>query len=227
MGLISLIIRIASYNILHGEYVDFDFKKIADEITNNNVDICGFQEVDFITKRNNKTDTMERLACYTGYEYRFTKSLDFQGGEYGTGFISRFPVVSHSVHNLFSDGHESRSFSHSELETDSGILHFCNTHLSYESKELRSKQFEEIKELTKDMFPLFITGDFNTEDFSEFDILSGCKIINNSSDRKVTFPSSEIAIDNIIYSDKIKLVNSFTVIKNFSDHYMLIGDFEL
>ena len=129
MGLISLIIRIASYNILHGEYVDFDFKKIADEITNNNVDICGFQEVDFITKRNNKTDTMERLGFYTGYEYRFTKSLDFQGGEYGPGFISRFPVVSHSVHNLFSDGHGLFFWTRMDevttlrsMETDFGIL---------------------------------------------------------------------------------------------------------
>ncbi len=63
-------LRIVSYNITYGrEIIDYDMKKIADDILELNPDIVGLQEVDRFAKRTNFMDTIKLLSKYTGYPY--------------------------------------------------------------------------------------------------------------------------------------------------------------
>ena len=100
-------------------------------------------------------------------------------------------------------------------------IDFFNTHLSYESRELRRVQFGELRGMLDDCGTYILTADFNTEDFGEFDALGYGSLVNNRANRLVTFPGASTAIDNIVVSADIKPGACGTVRESHSDHYML------
>ena len=70
-------IRFASYNIFHGGAANCDISKIAKNITDNNIDIIGIQEVDRGTLRSGGIDILEELSKFSGYPYyAFFKTID-------------------------------------------------------------------------------------------------------------------------------------------------------
>lgn len=217
-----LTLRIGSYNIQHGALASGDLTLIGDVIKNARLDICGIQEVDLGTARVNGADQPALLAAAAGMEYyRFTRSIDYHGGEYGTLILSHYPIEEFTATKLYSGEKEGRAVGHTVINVNGRRIDFFNTHLSYESRELRRVQFGELRGMLDDCGTYILTADFNTEDFGEFDALGYGALVNNRANRLVTFPGASTAIDNIVVSADIKPGACGTVRESHSDHYML------
>ena len=158
--------------------------------------------------------------------YVFVRAIDYQGGQYGTLILSKYPILSSEVIPLESWDKEGRALGHAVIDIDGFQFDFFNTHLSYEDKTLRQLQFFEVSEKTDLCKNFILTGDFNTADFSEFTVL-GANLINNVGRWYPTFPGGNSAIDNIVYTDCFKEIASGTVTESHSDHYMVWAEFEI
>ena len=220
-------IKIGSYNIKHAADAKLNLKTIAKVITDNDLDIVGIQEVDLRTRRSNGIDQPRMLAEATDMPYYvFVRGIDYQGGQYGTLILSKYPIISSEVIPLESWDKEGRALGHAVIDLGGKQFDFFNTHLSYEDKTLRGLQFAEVAEKTKACENFILTGDFNTADFTEFTVVGG-NLINNTARWYPTFPGGNSAIDNIVYTDCFKEIASGTVTQSYSDHYMLWAEFEL
>ena len=217
---VNTTLRVCSYNIKHGADVSLDMSVIAKDITDLSLDIVGFQEIDQKTSRVNGLDTMKALSEASGYEYyAFAKSIDYKGGGYGTGILSRYPIVEFEVILLESGSEEQRSVGHAVIDVNGVLFDFFNTHLSFESLELRTKQYKQLAELLAKCETYILTGDFNTAVMTEFDVLPDATLVNNG--KYGTFPSSGKAIDNIVISKDWNIVDSGMGPKGHSDHNLL------
>ncbi len=224
---VKMTLRIGSYNIKHAADAGLNLKTIAKVITDAKLDIVGVQEVDLRTKRSNGIDQPRMLADAAGMPYYvFVRGIDYQGGEYGTLILSKYPIISSEVIPLESWDKEGRSLGHAVIDVDGFQFDFFNTHLSYEDASLRKLQFFEVSEKTDLCKNFILTGDFNTANFTEFTVL-GANLLNNAARWYPTFPGGNSAIDNIVYTDAFKEIASGTVTKSYSDHYMLWAEFEI
>ena len=224
---VKMTLRIGTYNIKHGAEANLDLKTIAKVITDANLDIVGVQEVDFRTKRSNGIDQPRMLAEAAGMPYYvFVRAIDYQGGQYGTLILSKYPIISSEVIPLESWDKEGRALGHAVIDVNGFQFDFFNTHLSYEDRTLRTEQFFQVSEKTDLCKNFILTGDFNTADFTEFTIL-GANLLNHAARWYPTFPGGNSAIDNIVYTDCFKELASGTVTQSYSDHYMVWAEFEI
>ncbi len=222
----KITLRVGSYNIKAGSFVGFDISKLAAEIESHRLDLVGLQEVDMGTARSGGIDTMKLLAGSAGYEhYRFARAIDYRGGQYGTGILSRYPIVAFEVIQLHSGSAEGRSVGHAIVEVNRVSIDFFNTHLSYESAYLRTVQFAQLSELTKKCGTYVLTGDFNTAECREFSVFKKSILVNINT--YPTFPSSCRGIDNIVLSNNWRVTASGMGAPGNSDHNLLWAEIEL
>ena len=224
---VKMTLKIGSYNIKHAAEAGLNINTIAKVITDAGLDIVGVQEVDFRTKRSNGIDQPRMLAEAAGMPYYvFVRAIDYQGGQYGTLILSKYPIISSEVIPLESWDKEGRALGHAVIDVNGFQFDFFNTHLSYEDRTLRQEQFFQVSEKTDLCKNFILTGDFNTADFTEFTIL-GANLLNHAARWYPTFPGGNSAIDNIIYTDCFKELASGTVTQSYSDHYMVWAEFEI
>src|SRR5690606_34245426 len=88
------IVRVLTFNILHGATTkgDFDLDVISELINNATPDLVALQEVDYKTNRTKKLDLTTELAQRTGMTSYFAKAMDYDGGAYGEGVLSKWPI---------------------------------------------------------------------------------------------------------------------------------------
>jgi len=88
-------LRVMTYNIHHCEGVDgkLDLPRIASIINRQDCDLVALQEVDRNTMRSKSVDQIAELGKLTGLQPYFGKAIDYDGGEYGLGILSKLPVV--------------------------------------------------------------------------------------------------------------------------------------
>lgn len=140
-------LTVASYNIRHGEDVSLDMSILAQDLINIGADIVGLQEVDMLANRSGNIDTMKLLAEKGGYEYyKFSKSINIKGGGYGTGILSKYPIMQYNTFTLPSGTFEQRTFGHAVIDVNGDLINFFNTHLSYENADVRQSQFKALAE---------------------------------------------------------------------------------
>lgn len=219
-------VRFASYNLFHAEKAGYDYGKIANNITSNKIDIVGFQEVDNNTRRCGKVSQIKKIAEKTGYaNYKFFKAISHDGGEYGLAILSKYPIESTNLIKLSSGSAEQRILAHAVINVNGEKINFFVTHLSYDGEgggSSRSTQFKQIAaELSKyDNFVL--SGDFNTRDLTEYEVIKGSALVNTKENPQITYPDGRSPLDNLVYStscwnfDKINVVT-----QSYSDHYMI------
>jgi endonuclease/exonuclease/phosphatase family metal-dependent hydrolase len=224
--------RIATYNIRvadGGIHID----GVADELKVCGADIIGLQEIDLNVERSGKIDLLKLLAEKAGYPYyHFYPAIQLQGGFYGTGILSRHPILSVNMYKYECADFEKRVLGNITVEIKGRKINFFNTHLSYEDLNIRTSQFEVMKKTVYENTPFIITGDFNVTGFDEFAVFSDCNLANNSRSAFLTFKGDECnyngfySIDNIIAS-KVFMISSTKVLPSVnSDHEMLIADIE-
>jgi endonuclease/exonuclease/phosphatase family metal-dependent hydrolase len=229
-------ITVATYNICHGHYAGYDWNKIATLIREADADIVGFQEIDMLTGRIGGLDTVAALTAATGLTHAlFVPAMDFDGGQYGTAILSRYPIVDSGILPLPSASYEPRALGWVTVDLGDGDpLTLLNTHLSYESHDQQDIQFAYIadwmgKHLTPDT-PTVLTGDFNTEDFTAFTPVKslGYALVNDTAHEFKTFRGSPVAIDNIVYREGGMTPAEYGMIESdASDHNLLWCRFTL
>jgi endonuclease/exonuclease/phosphatase family metal-dependent hydrolase len=205
----SSTLKILTFNILHGATTkgDFDLDAIAKVIIETNPDLVALQEVDFKTNRARKYDLVTELGWRTKMAPVFGKAMDFDGGEYGEGILSKFSFIStRNVALPFTPGNEPRAALEILTVLPSGdTIAFIGTHLDHLRDEKdRVAQVKKINEVfSENIYPTILAGDLNA--------IPGSTPINileeiwtptyNKENPAPTFPSKEprIKIDYVMF----------------------------
>ncbi len=163
----SRIVRILSFNILHGATVnnDFDLDVIANAIKATKPDLVALQEVDFMTNRAKKMDLVTELATRTKLVPLFGRAMEYDDGEYGEGILSRYSFLSTQVHPLrYEEGYEPRTALAAAVILKSGdTIQFIGTHLDHiKDERVRMQQAEDLVTIFKNTnYPAILAGDLN------------------------------------------------------------------
>ena len=219
-------LTIASYNIMHGALSEYDMKKLVQSIVECGADLIGVQEVDVGAKRSGGRDIAALMAKELGFDVRFSRSLDFQGGSYGNVILSRYPIEDFTCHLLTSGKYEQRSIGAATVRIGDEKISFWNTHLSFENTEQRRLQWEQIRELLPKDMPWILTGDFNTSNFDEMRVLGDVSLVNDYDHVFKTFRESGSPIDNIIYTAPWTVADAGIIDNDHSDHNLLYAVME-
>ena len=223
---VGLTLKVGSYNILHGQEVDFDASRIAADILACDLDVVGLQEVDNGTRRTGGRDLLRQIAEACGYEhYAFFSAMDFDGGEYGIGIISKYPIKCMDKKQLtVIGGTEPRVLAHAVIEVSGIEIDFFNTHLSYETPEIRATQLAEILDAMGDSRTAVLTGDFNVLSTAEIDrALPEHRRANRNN--LPTFPVGREVIDEIVCAYPWSITDCTVYdVKGNSDHNLLTAE---
>jgi len=233
------IVRILSYNILHGATVnnDFDLDKIAAVIKSVNPDLVALQEVDFNTKRAHEMDLVTELAYRTGMAPLFSRAMKYDGGEYGEGVLSKFSFERTFNNPLpHSPQNEPRSALEIHVIINSGDeIIFIGTHLDHTRDQAdRVAQVKKLNELfSENTTPTILAGDLNsTPESDPMKILLEKWTDAGSTNPQFTFPSSEPErrIDYVLFlpADRWRVLESRVIDEKIaSDHRPLLTVLEL
>jgi endonuclease/exonuclease/phosphatase family metal-dependent hydrolase len=199
-------IRVLTYNIHHGEGVDrkLDLPRIASVITAVKPDLVALQEVDQGVERSKRVDQLVELAKLTKMQGVFGGNFRFQGGDYGNGVLSRWPIQSHRNHKLpsFDDG-EPRGVLETEIEVpQAGTLTFLATHFDYRPDDRERLGSVQVINGLKIRPCALLAGDLNAPPESKtLESLSGAgwQVANDKPLATVPVDTPERQIDFVLY----------------------------
>ena len=181
-------VQFMSYNIRNGNGIDNvkDLNRIVTAIQKQDPDVLACQEVDSVTTRCNGEYTLGILAERTNRYATYAPAINFQGGKYGIGMLSKEKPLSHKQYQL-PGREEQRTLLVVEFEK----YVYCCTHLSL-TPEDQLLSLPIINEIAKAyQKPFFLAGDLNAHPDSEF--IKGLQQDFNviSSINEYTFPADQ------------------------------------
>ncbi|MDA0196648.1 MAG: endonuclease/exonuclease/phosphatase family protein [Bacteroidetes bacterium] len=232
--------RVLTFNILHGATTkgDFDLDAIANVIINAKPDFVALQEVDFKTNRARGFDLVTELGLRTKMAPLFGKAMDFDGGGYGEGILSKnYFLQSRNVALPYSKGNEPRAALEITTTLLSGdTISFVGTHLDHLRDEKdRISQVKAISEtFLNNKYPTILAGDLNATPGSKpISILEeNWTSAYDKNKPEPTFPSNgpDRKIDYIMFNkaDDWKVINSQVICDEIaSDHCAYLVTIEL
>ncbi len=207
-------IKVASYNtksLMHSA----DKEGIVGELKEIDADIVGIQEIDSFTTRSGAYDQMEYLAKECGYPYfSFDKLIDYQGGAYGMGILSRYPIKESTVvlYNAQepADSHV-RKYGRHVLDVNGKDVVFYNTHLCIRDDNdgvSKAQLKQALEAMNKDQYAI-MTGDFNMKAITAATVLPGfnkIKLLNDGDKNHTAYIGNKLAAD---YIDNIFTTKTF------------------
>lgn len=230
-------LRVLTFNIFHGATMNgnFDLDHIASVINEARPDLVALQEVDHLTNRAKKYNLMNELAIRTNLSPLFARAMDFDGGEYGEGILSKFTFIStRSVPLPYSAGKEPRTAVEVVVKiNETDTIAFVGTHLDHTEEIYRLPQVERInKTFSGNRYPTILAGDLNAIPGSESITLfeKFWESFYDPENYEFTFPNisnpeNALKLDYIMAAPKNRwhMVES-RVIKDdtASDHYALL-----
>jgi endonuclease/exonuclease/phosphatase family metal-dependent hydrolase len=220
-------VRVMTYNVRNGHGVDGvkDIKRCAEVINDARPHVIAVQELDSMSRRNNKY-VLGELAQLTGYHDYYHRTIPYKGGAYGIGILSRKEALSVDFHPL-----PCRKEPRGLLVVEFKKYYLLCTHLSL-NQEDRVTSVGIIRDIVSKLNkPVFIAGDMNARPnskpmkaFKEF-----TQVLNDEN--KFTIPSNKprSCIDYILGAN-----GSFKVLKDYvyygtiaSDHLPLYVDVKI
>ena len=164
---------LASFNICsahfrEGVYTEDNLTDMADCILRSTADVVCLQEVDRGAARSNQVDMPARLSEMTDLKHHyFIKIRDFQGGEYGTAILSRYPITENcTIHYPVTVATQGTSCGYVKLDIEGTPVTMYNTHLSVESEEANTDTLRCLRDVLADLRDrnetFICCGDFNT-----------------------------------------------------------------
>lgn len=225
-------IRIGTFNIAANKKPDVNaLRALTEEYK---LEVVGLQEVDVFTGRNN----YDMLTTFAGETYPstyFSKAIDHDGGEYGIGTASKYLLEESKTVQVDSTGaDEQRVYQRSLLTKGGRTIAFYNTHLSWESWSIRSKQFEELKTALQNETAeyIIVTGDFNADQqhsefntfLEEVDMVNGYQGKWHDTFNGVDATMKVNSVDNILLSRNLEIEDITMVETNLSDHNLLTAE---
>ena len=236
----SKVVRVLSFNILHGATTrgDFDLDKIASVIKKVDPDLVALQEVDFKTRRARNYDLATELGWRTYMAPVFGRAMKYDGGEYGEAVLSKFSFVkTRNVALPHSIGNEPRAALEVVIVLPSGdTMAFVGTHFDHTKDEKdRIAQAQKVNEVfSQNIYPTILAGDLNAVPGSEtINILE--EVWASSYDKAkpaYTFPSGKPSakIDYILFlpESRWKLIETRIINDSIaSDHCAYLVTFEI
>ncbi|MDE7443246.1 MAG: endonuclease/exonuclease/phosphatase family protein, partial [Muribaculaceae bacterium] len=174
---------------------------------------------------------IDELAKRNGFKPYFCKAIDYRGGEYGIGIMSRMEPI--STYSGALPGVEPRVFFACEFED----FVFIATHLCVSKADNRTWSYDIINEYVKDNYtnstkPVFLAGDLNATSLPA-NCLASWEAISAASP---TFYSSSSRIDYVlrwkgnqapctVVRTMVPVVEGFSFY-NVSDHLPVLVDIE-
>jgi len=214
-------ITILSYNVRNCRGLDnsVNYQRVADAINKTNADIVALQELDSATSRSKGISVLNELATLTGMVATYRASIDFQGGKYGIGILTRQKPL--RIAGVALPGKEEQR---GVLAVEMKDYYLACTHFSLtESDRLRSVEI--VDQLTsKYTKPVFLAGDLNANAGS-----SVIKAFSNnwqflSDTTELTFPANKPTecIDYVVARKQAGY--SFNVIKTMVGNEPVASD---
>lgn len=160
-------LRVVSYNIRHGRGMDneVNLDRTAAVLRRLHPDIVGLQEVDSVVERSGRVAEAQALGERLGMQHAFGGFMAYQGGQYGMGILSRFPIrMVRSVR--LPDGNEPRIALAVQVDAPAiGPLMVVNVHFDWVASD--SFRIVQATALTRFLdslpIPYILLGDFNDE----------------------------------------------------------------
>lgn len=243
-----LLLRVLTYNIHHGEGTDgqIDIDRIAKVILDSKADLVALQEVDRGVERSGKIDIMTILSDKTGMTYAFGRNIDYEGGQYGNGALTHFPILAEkNLHYEMIREGEQRGLLQLVVETKGHEIVFMNTHLDPRADD--AERIMNVAEIIGESEsygdrPVVVCGDFNdapgsrTIDSMKTEFIDCWETAGRGDG--FTYPASNSVkrIDFVfLKKNKQSLSSSFiwkpvsarVVSTDASDHLPLLVEFEL
>lgn len=161
-------------------------------------DVIALQELDKNTTWH-ATDQLQELADRTGLKPYYCKTIDYRGGDYGIGILTKREPRQTRSGDL--PGEEPRKFFLAEFDD----FIFIATHLCHVSDENRAQSFEIITKYIADNYaswtkPIYLAGDLNTSKLPEA-ALDSWQVISTSANTFVN-TGSPSRIDYILVYTK-------------------------
>ena len=225
-------VRVLVYNIHAGTDTDrrSNLERIAGVIRDSRADIVLLQEVDRRTRRSGGVDQLDSLRRLTGTHGVFGKAIDYDGGEYGLGILSRWSIESDSVFPLPVEaphsGYEARVALVAYIAFPSERMRVVNTHLDASREAYRNQQSTALGRVAAGPpAASIIGGDLNSEpeqgvittlsSFGFSDLYPGC-----GAGPGLTFPVANPIkrIDYLLASPRWRCVSASVLSADASDH---------
>lgn len=190
-------LKLMTYNIRNATGMDdvCNFQRIANVIINASPDVVAVQEVDSVTNRSKQKYVLGEIAERTQMHGYFAPAIDYDGGKYGIGLLTK--QIPLRLQTLPLPGREEeRALILAEFDD----YIYCCTHLSL-TEEDRMKSLEMIKRITASTEkPLFLAGDLNDGPESPFikELQKDFQILTDTTQRTFPAPTPEETLDYIV-----------------------------
>lgn len=231
-------LRVMSYNVHNAIGLDkvTSCQRIAGVISAADVELVALQELDSVTTRSKGADILKNIAEHCDMYPTFCASIDFQGGKYGIGVLSKSKPLSHRRVAL-----PCRSEPRSLLIVEFEEYYFCSTHLSLHAEDRLTSAKIITEELSKLNKPVIIGGDFNATPDEEsmqylakhIDVFPKGESPFADNPSPYTFPADKprAEIDYIgsySHTGEVKLLSHYTKLHPIeSDHAPIIAEIEI
>lgn len=189
-------LKLMTYNIKNANGMDdvCNFQRIANVINNASPDVVAIQEVDSMTNRSGQKYVLGEIAERTQMHAYFAPAIDFDGGKYGIGLLTRqVPVRLQTI--PLPGREEARALILAEFED----YIYCCTHMSL-TEEDRMESLKIVKSFTAPYKKsLFLAGDMNAEPESDFikELQKDFQILSNPKQHTYPAPEPKETIDYI------------------------------
>lgn len=225
-------ITVMSYNIHHG--ADKDEKDqlaaMGAFIKASGANIIGVQEVDSICTRTNGVDQMKVLGQITGMHYAFVRHYAYQGGAYGMGILSRYPItdVDNKRMRLLKGKTSSTAMISAVIHVSKKQkIRFASAHFALDDSSRLVQAHEAVNYLGNDPYPVVVTGDLNAEpEAAEIQYL-GDYFIGTDRKQIATYPAPVATkkIDYIFVRKKnfASVMRHWVPVNSLSDHLPVIA----
>lgn len=153
----SFQLRVMSYNVRHCAGLDLvvDYDRTAAVIIEQQPDVVALQELDSVTGRSGQRYQLGELAMRTSYYPTFGSAIDYNGGKYGVGILSREQPLS-SI-SIPLPGEEPRVLLIAEMKD---YVLAC-THLDLEEEARLASVPLIVEEAQRWQKPFILAGDWN------------------------------------------------------------------
>ena len=220
-------LKVMSYNVRHCAGMDLvvDYDRTAAVIAEQQPDVVALQELDSMTGRSGRHNQLGELASRTQYYPVFGSAIDYDGGKYGVGILTREQPV--STKRIPLPGEEPRVLLVVELKD---YVLAC-THLDLEEDSRLASVALIVEEAQRWQKPFILAGDWNDAPNSQL-LQEMTQYFTVNSGNQATYPADEPqeCIDYIAtFKERPAVTLEYSVIDEpeASDHRPLVVSFQL
>ena len=191
--------RIMTYNIHSGRNMSnvFDIGPIGDVISEIGPDICALNEVRMRTADVQGLELARVLGEKCGMEWRFGRTIDINGGEYGNALLSRWPIIETECVDV-PDVPAERRIRHFEhrgalscvIDAPQGRLQAIVCHFGLSAEEANNA-VETVISLKRGDMPVILMGDFNITPDSGYVRRLRAVFTDTAGEKPLTFSAAD------------------------------------